>query len=222
MRVMFCPQCKAEYRPGFKHCVDCDVDLVDALPIASPNSPENEGWADDLRTIWVGTNQEVCVSLCRSLRAAGIAYKVSQDFKVLGEGTAVKFRYGLGVAAENEKRARELLELPETLVEEDDESDEPDEEQALFELPEGPYVPQDPHKRDSYLDPWYPEDATIEVWTQPASDTSSGIELSLKENRIRSRIDLQEDGSKKYFVFPEDEADAREIVRELEEDSPPR
>jgi hypothetical protein len=25
---MFCPQCRAEYRPGFTHCTDCDVDLV--------------------------------------------------------------------------------------------------------------------------------------------------------------------------------------------------
>ena len=30
---MFCPQCKAEYRPGFVHCSDCDVDLVRDLPV---------------------------------------------------------------------------------------------------------------------------------------------------------------------------------------------
>jgi len=29
---MFCPQCKAEYRPGFVRCRDCDVELVDFLP----------------------------------------------------------------------------------------------------------------------------------------------------------------------------------------------
>jgi len=27
--TMFCPQCKAEYRPGFTHCTDCDVELVE-------------------------------------------------------------------------------------------------------------------------------------------------------------------------------------------------
>lgn len=26
---MFCPQCKAEYRPGFTRCADCDVELVE-------------------------------------------------------------------------------------------------------------------------------------------------------------------------------------------------
>jgi hypothetical protein len=29
---MICPNCKAEYRPGFTRCADCLVPLVDALP----------------------------------------------------------------------------------------------------------------------------------------------------------------------------------------------
>jgi hypothetical protein len=29
---MFCPVCKYEFRRGFTHCNQCDVDLVDALP----------------------------------------------------------------------------------------------------------------------------------------------------------------------------------------------
>lgn len=28
---MFCPECEAEYRPGFTRCHDCDVDLVERL-----------------------------------------------------------------------------------------------------------------------------------------------------------------------------------------------
>lgn len=30
--VMFCPECRAEYRPGFTRCSDCGVDLVHELP----------------------------------------------------------------------------------------------------------------------------------------------------------------------------------------------
>jgi hypothetical protein len=26
--VMFCPECRAEYRPGFTRCADCEVELV--------------------------------------------------------------------------------------------------------------------------------------------------------------------------------------------------
>lgn len=30
---MFCPECRAEYRPGFTRCADCNVDLVQELPV---------------------------------------------------------------------------------------------------------------------------------------------------------------------------------------------
>lgn len=30
--VMFCPECRTEYRPGFTRCSDCDVDLVHEIP----------------------------------------------------------------------------------------------------------------------------------------------------------------------------------------------
>jgi len=29
---MYCPSCRAEFRPGFYRCEDCDVDLVETLP----------------------------------------------------------------------------------------------------------------------------------------------------------------------------------------------
>lgn len=29
---LFCPECRAEYRPGFWRCTDCDVALVSSLP----------------------------------------------------------------------------------------------------------------------------------------------------------------------------------------------
>ena len=32
----FCPSCLSEYRPGFSHCTDCDVELVESLPEAKP------------------------------------------------------------------------------------------------------------------------------------------------------------------------------------------
>src|SRR5690242_11677616 len=35
---MFCPRCKAEYRIGFTRCSDCDMDLVDHLPVEPPHN----------------------------------------------------------------------------------------------------------------------------------------------------------------------------------------
>ncbi|MEA2433621.1 MAG: hypothetical protein QOG54_1078 [Actinomycetota bacterium] len=41
---MFCPNCRSEYRAGFTHCPDCDLDLVDELaPEAEPEPrPAND------------------------------------------------------------------------------------------------------------------------------------------------------------------------------------
>jgi hypothetical protein len=72
--------------------------------------------------------------------------------------------------------------------------------------------PNDEGKGDRYLDPWEPQDATVEGCSQSAKDASTMVSMSLKENRIRVRVDDQGDGSKKYFVLPEDEDAAREMV----------
>ncbi len=37
----FCPECRAEYRPGFTTCSTCDVELVDELPEPFDFSDEN-------------------------------------------------------------------------------------------------------------------------------------------------------------------------------------
>lgn len=35
---MYCPNCRAEYRPGFTECYDCQVPLVDELPDEVPKT----------------------------------------------------------------------------------------------------------------------------------------------------------------------------------------
>src|SRR6516165_1705848 len=73
---MFCPQCKAEYRPGFTQCADCDVDLVWELPQegleprqrAQPGDP-NE---DPFCSFWKGEDPRVHAELCSVLDEAEI------------------------------------------------------------------------------------------------------------------------------------------------------
>ena len=71
---MFCPECGAEYRPGFTHCTDCDVDLVAELP-----RPEPETNLTDLKHVWTGKEQDRCVELCKDFGAKGVPYKVEQS-----------------------------------------------------------------------------------------------------------------------------------------------
>ena len=169
----------------------------------------------------MGDDEERCVALCQCLKDEGIRYQVTQREKSRGTGMRVNWKYELMVAGEDEKRAKELLELPETVVEESGELTEEDEDQALMEWPQGDEsTPGAVRKGKSYLGPWYPEDATVEVFTETPTFESGLIEMSLKENEIRARIEVQENGFKKVFVLPEDEAAAREIVREIVEDAP--
>jgi len=49
---LFCPQCKAEYRSGFTHCSDCDVDLVAELFEQPRPKPS------DLRKLWSAVDRE--------------------------------------------------------------------------------------------------------------------------------------------------------------------
>ena len=38
---MFCPNCKCEYREGFKYCSDCKVELVNELPQVEENKNQH-------------------------------------------------------------------------------------------------------------------------------------------------------------------------------------
>jgi len=70
---MFCPECKSEYRRGFRHCPSCDVDLVSQLPksvtetrpdYANPTTvlvTANPSEASLVRSVLEGSGVEVAV-----------------------------------------------------------------------------------------------------------------------------------------------------------------
>jgi len=70
---MFCPECESEYRPGFTHCSDCDVELVAELPMR-----QGDANLSKLKSVWAGKDQERCVGLCEKFNAAGIPFKVDR------------------------------------------------------------------------------------------------------------------------------------------------
>lgn len=109
IRAMFCPECKAEYRPGFTRCSDCDVNLVAELPPAD-NSAKNEPTDSRLsamKRVWSGKDEDRCVSLCERLRQAGIPFRVDQRQRQYLLG--VDKHYGIGVPPEFFHDAREVI-----------------------------------------------------------------------------------------------------------------
>jgi hypothetical protein len=212
---MFCPQCKVEYRPGFSRCSDCEVDLVGVLP--------KEGLSSDeaLATLWECDNQTECVGVCRNLRTADIPYHVEEIPYEKTAQMGVKWHYRILISRSDFNRAKKLLNIdgPQNTIPSDAEGEEVDD--PTVELADaGVPLTVEPERRDRYLDPWYSEDATVEVWSKETEDLSSGIELSLDANYIHSRCDSDGSGGKKIFVQPGDEAFAREIIREIIEGTP--
>jgi hypothetical protein len=221
---MFCPNCKAEYRSGFTSCADCEVQLVYEL---GKEAATDGGEAGDLQPVWHGNDQDGCVCLCLALKKAGVPYEVSQSAESRSARMQVDWKYEIAVSSSELERARKILGLE--AYPEEDEREELDGEDkgedeyqggGAWEFPAVDDTGVEGPRSDSYLRMWYPEDATVEIWSESTADESSTVELCLKENYIHFRSDRQDDGSVRVFVMPEDEGRARQVVREILEGPP--
>jgi len=236
---MFCPQCKAEYRQGFYRCADCDVDLVHALP-AAQTLPTSASVADSARVLWRDITQDSCVSVCLDLRSQGIPYQVAEFPTASPFRSNSSRRYVLAVLSDDYQRAKAALGLGE-----DPPAAFSEEQWTEMENPEDPDQSEDPaqdaldlddadggqsfsdqftrelqERRDVYTRPWFPEDATSEIWSQTGKEDFSGaIEMTLTEHFIHCRID-HEGGQGRIFVSPQDEDCALQIVQEMVDNAP--
>jgi len=211
---MFCPECKAAYRPGFTRCPDCDVDLVADLSETS-DSLDRQLSRPDFRSIWKGDDQESCVAICARLREKGIPFNVTQHrFQYL---KGVQLRLQIAVPSSFFGRAMEVIDRGRL-----DFTDDAD-DQRTMELPaQDARAASEPLEADRERTAWHPENATVEVWFGVGDETASLVESCLRENQITARIDVSGDSSRRIFVTPGDESRAREVVRELKDGSPPK
>ena len=99
---MLCPECGAEYRPGFTHCTDCDVELVSELPKPKPGID-----CTGLKHVWTGKDQDRCVGLCKYFKAKGIPFKVEQSRHQYLKGVDEKYR--ISVPSEFFQRAKRVI-----------------------------------------------------------------------------------------------------------------
>jgi len=230
---MFCPQCNAEYRPGFTRCADCDVDLVNepphyalaGQPPADPGDP-NE---DPFCSFWKGEDARVHAELCEVLEEAGIphktvfrrdhlfnfhnypGYEIGVPFSMYEKAeAAVKEAFGPG--EQEDSGRRELNQLYEGIP------------LRFLRQPEEPIpltaeeIPGPPTAGEET--DWYPEDAATNVWSTDAGEPSDFLVAALHENGINCRVD-QHGTRVKLYVLPDDATRALEIVREVVEGQPP-
>jgi len=230
---MFCPECKAEYRPGFTHCADCDVDLVWELPPEAlalrPRGEPGDPNEDPFCSFWKGEDPRVHAELCSVLDEAGIphntvfrrdhlfnlrnypAYEVGVPFSMFERAeNAVKEAYGaddvgdVGAGELNGLLAERSADSVRKLP------------ATLTPSPEVD-IPGPPNAGEG-ID-WFPEDATVRVWHTDASEPGDFLVAALHENGIRCRM-VRSGQRGELHVLPEDAERAREIVKEVMEGRP--
>jgi len=187
----------------------------EALAVRTPAVPGDPN-QDPFCEFWRGDDPRLHSELCELLDQEGIQHKTVRHedrlFRISDKSSfQIGIPYSLFEKAEAAVQAAFALdddELPETA----------EEEPSPLELPEST-VPDD--SRNDW-DPanWFPEDATIEIWSRDYLYPGEIIELALRENQIHARLE-NADGRYAIFVLPEDESRAREIVKEVVEGAPP-
>jgi hypothetical protein len=161
-----------------------------------------DGTADEAgTTIWECADQDECVGVCRELLSTGIRYHVDE----ITLGPAVNLQairhYRILISSDDLDRAKKRLGIdePQNTIPSPDAQDDEVVDPAM-ELPDaGLPLNIAWERRRRYLDAWYPEDATVEVWSQDGEDLSSGIALALDANYIRSRCDSEVADGKKIL-----------------------
>jgi hypothetical protein len=243
---MYCPKCGTEYREGFAHCTDCDVDLVWEPPNKGIVARHTDEWGyvhdtvpgepgdpnlDPFCSFWKGDDARVHAELCEVLDQAGIphntvfrrdhlfnltnypAYEVGVPFSMFQRAeNAVKEAYGADAVDEVGARELQGRVLPER-------SGAPRKLPAILAPPVGEEIPGPPNAGEP--GEWFPEDATLKVWSSVGLDVAQSefLVAALHENGIRCRVDQTAQG-REICVLPGDGLRAREIVKEVLENTP--
>jgi hypothetical protein len=194
------------------------VELVASLPVTTEADEDTRhlglGSSDTPpEKVWSGDDQESCVAVCRRLMEADIPYRVLEQNRQ--DLRAREQYFEIWVSTSDVQKATEIAN--EGVFDFDDS----EEDQAIMKLPARDDVPVEDVHGDWNPKNWHPEDATTEVWSGNAKEKDFLIEMSLKENRINYRVVVASDVPKRVLVMREDEARAREIVREVVEGTPP-
>jgi hypothetical protein len=211
-RATFCPRCGAQYDDGSTRCSACNSKLVDRLA-GKTLEP-----AVAKRVVCKVYSYRAGADVCLRLKAAGIAFEVSQKEYSRTGISQIIWEFAVSVGAADYEQAKKVLKMAVGADEELPPADEA-ELKAAMELPAEDWPSASDSERSARWNPesWDKEEATSEVWSGDDADVSSMIEMSLRENYIHSRTMGRVGHDWKICVPPEDEVRAGEIVREITE-----
>jgi hypothetical protein len=240
---MFCPNCKAEYRPGFTKCSDCGADLVEHL---SNDNLDRLGKvvtdSEGRELLWSGVHPtRLRAAIGKALDAAHIEYRQTAKEFGLTPGSAQAALF-VWVNRRDHGEAREILDkiLANPDLADQARDDTSTDESAVNplglnrkgleleesqdgggsenELPD--YAADEPVPEDFAEDP-DPEEATAEVWAGEDAEMAQNLAVCLRGVGVGCLV--SEDGGKsRVRVLPGAQKRAREIVREVVDASPPQ
>lgn len=219
---MFCPDCKAEYRPGFARCSDCDVPLVEHLDETDVHS-NNPELSDQPELLWTGTDAQMRAAIVDALESAGTAYHERRDQvgalrnwsqEVYAIFTHTRDHHAASAALEIAARHRDSA--PEDSDDDPGDSDSSlqtqpatteNDEDDLSEVPPD-YVPDD----------FDPDEATAEVWSGRDATTTQNLVTCLSNIGIGSATD-ELAGQLRIRVTPSSQKRAQQMIRQIMEAS---
>jgi hypothetical protein len=211
--ALFCPLCDAEYGSTHTHCTLCGVDLVPEHLRGRPFDEKDR--EERLELIWRGNDPVAVSRVIAALRGARIRHHVkpTQDHLAFELGMP-RPRYEVRVFASDAPAAGYLVapiheSLPFASLEEKERPDS----NEISTLPSAGST--------AARTEWKPKQATLEVWSSDDSALAKILEDCLAENRIGVRSEGNPPGMLRLFVRPQEEAAAREIIREVIHGTPP-
>lgn len=216
---MFCPACKAEYRPGYVRCSDCGVDLVEKLDtIQSPAEARNENDDTAYELLWAGIDPRIFQEYRYALQAEQIS---SQERPPGSPLLYQSLRPPMEIWTH--RRDHEAVDKVrrQLLGDEDESAGEPTDSVVSDGDSEDFAKCSESSVPDDIVDDFCPEDANVEVWSGEDAQMKDVLIMCLRGNGIGSVVDGA-DGKSRIRVLPSTEARAREIIREVVEATPPK
>lgn len=115
----WCPNCRVEYRQGYKTCIDCNVELVaESAPIEETNDNDNDAVESHLMAMTDPLAAEMIESLLTSNKIPVLKkFRQAGGYLNIYMGTAI-FGVDLYVPSKLLEEAREIVENSRQLVEE--------------------------------------------------------------------------------------------------------